>query len=330
MKLRTILTEITVDQALKLFNIDISDVSDATKLKAAFRTASMKAHPDKGGSDAQFNDVQDAYELLQKQGKQATAKFDWAANDEKYKTTGNTILDKISKEFDTNAYKDHLKNIFNIEFTYKLLYSKLDSGFHTARVNMEFADDSRDIVFIIDIYVNITNVIHNNGGLVDGKSNISYPLGISTSVLYKGKKVKISSRDYQVTQNHDVFQNPELVLPKAKLLKFETRASTKKFSKADMLQILTRKYGMGVEGNVAFKRFEQFKPDRVSLQFTRGTFMKMPYWSFTLFTNGKSDRLPYKTYEETNQTAELFGKITTFAKTANSVDEITEYIKKLI
>jgi DnaJ domain len=330
MKLRTILTEITVDQALKLFNIDISDVSDATKLKAAFRTASLKAHPDKGGSDAQFNDVQDAYELLQKQGKNVSAQIDYKAREDKYETTGNNILDKISKEFDTNAYKEHLKNIYNTDFTYKLLSSKLGWGKYTAVVVMEFADDTRDIIFNISMSVDITNVLYNSGGLGDGMTNISYPLGISTSVLFKGKKVKIAVREYSQTRNHDVFQNPELVLPKATLLKFETKSSTKKFSKADMFQILTKKYGMGVEGNVAFKRFEQFKPDRVSLQFTRGTFMKMPYWSFTLFTNGKSDRLPYKTYEENAQTAELFGKITTFAKTANSVDEITEYIKKLI
>jgi hypothetical protein len=330
MKLRTILTEITVDQALKLFNIDISDVSDATKLKAAFRTASMKAHPDKGGSDAQFNDVQDAYELLQKQGKNVSAQIDYKAREDKYETTGNNILDKISKEFDTNAYKEHLKNIYNTDFTYKLLSSKLGWGKYTAVVVMEFADDTRDIIFNISMSVDITNVLYNSGGLGDGMTNISYPLGISTSVLFKGKKVKIAVREYSQTRNHDVFQNPELVLPKATLLKFETKSSTKKFSKADMFQILTKKYGMGVEGNVAFKRFEQFKPDRVSLQFTRGTFMKMPYWSFTLFTNGKSDRLPYKTYEENAQTAELFGKITTFTKTANSVDEITEYIKKLI
>lgn len=330
MKLRTLLNEITLDQALKLFNIDLSDVSDATKLKAAFRTASMKAHPDKGGSDAQFNDVQDAYELLQKQGKNVSAKIDYKAREDKYETTGNNILDKISKEFDTNAYKEHLKNIFNIDFTYKLLSSKLGWGKYTAVVVMEFADDDRDIIFNISMSADITSVLYDSGGLTDGKSNISYPLGISTSVLFKGKKVKIAVREYSQTRNHDVFQNPELVLPKATLLKFETRSSTKKFSKADMFQILTKKYGMGVEGNVAFKRFEQLKPDRVSLQFTRGTFMKMPYWSFTLFTNGKSDRLPYKTYEETAETAELFGKITTFAKTANSVDELTEYIKKLI
>jgi hypothetical protein len=290
----------------------------------------MKAHPDKGGSDAQFNDVQDAYELLQKQGKNVSAQIDYKAREDKYETTGNNILDKISKEFDTNAYKEHLKNIYNTDFTYKLLSSKLGWGKYTAVVVMEFADDTRDIIFNISMSVDITNVLYNSGGLGDGMTNISYPLGISTSVLFKGKKVKIAVREYSQTRNHDVFQNPELVLPKATLLKFETKSSTKKFSKADMFQILTKKYGMGVEGNVAFKRFEQFKPDRVSLQFTRGTFMKMPYWSFTLFTNGKSDRLPYKTYEENAQTAELFGKITTFTKTANSVDEITEYIKKLI
>eukprot|EP00429_Kryptoperidinium_foliaceum_P112001 CAMPEP_0176297402 /NCGR_PEP_ID=MMETSP0121_2-20121125/58703_1 /TAXON_ID=160619 /ORGANISM="Kryptoperidinium foliaceum, Strain CCMP 1326" /LENGTH=87 /DNA_ID=CAMNT_0017638589 /DNA_START=18 /DNA_END=277 /DNA_ORIENTATION=- len=40
--------------------------TDIAALKAAFKAASLKAHPDQGGSDAEFQRVSDAYAALSK------------------------------------------------------------------------------------------------------------------------------------------------------------------------------------------------------------------------------------------------------------------------
>lgn len=40
--------------------------ADSSSLKAAFRKASVRAHPDQGGSDEKFQRVQEAYEALTK------------------------------------------------------------------------------------------------------------------------------------------------------------------------------------------------------------------------------------------------------------------------
>ena len=55
-----------MDQALKALDIDKMDARDAAKLKTAYKTASMKHHPDRGGDVEKMKDVTLAYELLSK------------------------------------------------------------------------------------------------------------------------------------------------------------------------------------------------------------------------------------------------------------------------
>jgi hypothetical protein len=57
---------LSVDQSLKVLELDRSKLGDAQAIKDAYRKAAMKNHPDRGGSAEKMKDVNEAYEVLTK------------------------------------------------------------------------------------------------------------------------------------------------------------------------------------------------------------------------------------------------------------------------
>jgi DnaJ-class molecular chaperone len=49
--------------------LDISPSADFDEIKLAYKRASMKYHPDKGGDEEMFKNIQDAYAILSDEGK---------------------------------------------------------------------------------------------------------------------------------------------------------------------------------------------------------------------------------------------------------------------
>lgn len=60
--------QISIEQALLLFGIDRID--HTTDLKSIYRQQALKYHPDKGGNEAAFKMLVNAYELLREVQKQ--------------------------------------------------------------------------------------------------------------------------------------------------------------------------------------------------------------------------------------------------------------------
>ena len=70
----------TMDVASARRVLRIRGVASAEEVRAAFHRASLRAHPDKGGSEDEFVEVSQAYELL-KGGSSGDVRAGWAAGD---------------------------------------------------------------------------------------------------------------------------------------------------------------------------------------------------------------------------------------------------------
>lgn len=326
MKLKKLLLEITFDQALKVLDFSKSDLGDEGKLKLAFRKAALSAHPDKGGSNEAMRDVNDAYELLKKTTSAASNRFDWEKSDKENLDLGLKILEQLKQKFNTTKFIDHFKQIYSDSFQVKISKERPSSSDRSAwyaGLSAEFFNASRDIVFSIDFHCSIHDVKYDKS-LGSGIGNISYPLGVSAYGFFNNKKLKITQRDYSSTRNHDVLINPELSFPKAKLEKFKTTSVSKVFKKADMILYLTKKLGMTWDGQQA--RIKDV-PKPLAIVFSRGTFMKVPYWSLNLYENSRG--VPGMTYLTLPETIETAQSIEVLVKAVGKTDD-PEQIKKIV
>lgn len=124
MKMKRILLEITLDRALQVLGISATDANDPAKLKAAYRSASLKAHPDRGGSTSIQQDVNAAYELLQKGAKSAaafaTSRSSYDNDRKEYFDLGIAVVRSLKEKLNLTNFLKHFKTIYGDEFQFKL------------------------------------------------------------------------------------------------------------------------------------------------------------------------------------------------------------------
>lgn len=338
MKLKKLLLEITYDAALSALAIDAKSAKDAELLKQAFRKMSLLKHPDRGGSTQEMQTINAAYEFLKKYvgnvgspSGVSRPTTDWDEIGRKYMELGLAVVKKLKTDFNPNAYLQHFNKIYNEVFNYKIENERptenQKGSISTARYDIKFYNNDNSIVFDLDFscYLHDVNKTTSLGG---GMGNISYPLGVVAYGFFNNKKLKITQRDWQRTQNHDVLSNPELVYPKAKLEKFKTTSVTKAFKKADMILYLKNKLTtMKWDGTSVFyirKRLD----DQMQFQFSRYTFMGTGYWRSDFYINGKY-RGGIHTLPETVETAKLFVEMENKINSMTKVSDIEQYVKRV-
>lgn len=341
MKLKRLLVEITFDQALKALNLSKSDVGDAAKIKQAFRQAALKAHPDKGGSNEAMRDVNDAYELLQKQGGRRSsfdssadraAEFERMKRDSeerkaKEKEIGNKVLESLKSKINYNAFVKYFNSIYNDIFVHKIFNerpSPRETWITSAGFVAEFSNPDRSIVFLIEFSASLSDAT-STGSIGSGVGNVSYPLAVRAYGFYNNKKLKITQRDYNKTTNHDVLSSPEIAFPKAKLEKFKGTSVTKVFKKADMITYLVNKLNMPWDGEDARIRDT---PKSISIVFIRSVFMKTPAWQLVVYENSKSIRqIPTVLLPETIESAQAIEVLVKAVKKTDDPEQIKEICK---
>lgn len=339
--MRSILLEITMDQALKALNIDKMDARDASKLKSAYKAASLKNHPDRGGSTEAMKDVNLAYELLSKfaggsstssSSGPSSSKFDWEASRKEYIELGFKVLEILKSTFKIQNFVDHFSKIYSKPFQYKITREwpkQGDRDAHYAGMDVEFFDGSRDIVFKLNFSCYLIDAKYNKS-IGGGYGNISYPLGVSAYGFFNNKKLKITQRDYQRTTDHDVLVNPELAFPSTRLNKFKSTASSKLFRKEDMILTLKNKIDGGEWNRDQFGvRLGDDKPRR-TLAFNRMTFQRMPYWTISYFVGGKYEPVARPgVLAETEDTAKFLIDLANGAK-KTTPDQTIAYLNREI
>ena len=330
MKLKKLLFEITVDQALKVLDFSKSDLGDEGKLKLAFRKAALVSHPDKGGSNEAMRDVNDAYELLKKQTSQQHSFDDYKRQaDERRnndKEIANKILESLKSKINYSAFVKYFNSVYNEIFVHRIFNERPSSSSYYisyAGLTVEFSNPDRSIVFILELSASVSDAT-SSSSLGSGVGNVSYPLGVEAYGFYNNKKLKITQRDYNRTTNHDVLDTPDLSFPKAKLEKFKGTSVTKVFKKADMLTYLTNKLRMTWDGEDA--RIRDLPPT-LSIVFRRITMLRTPVWDLYFFENRRGvPGVKSSSFPETIETAQ---KIEDLVKKVAKTDDVSE-IKSIV
>jgi curved DNA-binding protein CbpA len=326
MKLRRILLEISLDDALQALNLTKSDLGDESKLKLAFRQAALKAHPDKGGSNEAMRDVNDAYELLKKQTNRSNSMDDWKRDREETNKLSLQILEILKSKVDYSSFVRYFNSVYDDIFTHKIVkeYPTTNEKYaYHASFEVQFSNPDRSIIFVLQLYCSTTDA-RRTSSLGSGAGNISFPLGVTAYGFYNNKKLKITQRDWTTTQNHDVLNSPELSFPKAKLEKFKGTSVSKVFKKSDMILYLTKKLGMTWDGQQA--RVKDV-PKPLAIVFSRMTMLRTAAWSLNLYENSRWVREQRTvTFPETIETAQ---KIEDLVKKVANADDAAE-IKSIV
>jgi curved DNA-binding protein CbpA len=329
-----------VEQALDLFGLKQSEVTPE-KVKSTYRKLSLKNHPDRGGDKDKMTLVNVAFDLLKNAKAIAPTvdRSDWKA---KYKEAGKFVLKDLKNKFDYKAFVNYLNKQSEMEFAYEVskeLPRPGDNDPNGAGFNIEFFVPDKTTTFEMHLYVNLLDIVHNNGGL--GVGDISYPLMTTSYGFHNNKKQKLSQNDWKLpkqsgysTNDHSVLREPEKVFPKAKLKKIFSGASNKRaFKKRDMFLALQKRLDAHVNGEFVYIPIGS---DIHSLLIYRSVFMRMPAWG----VNGiyeKHRRVsqgPIVTMAESEETLEFFVKLQKSVKNLkgdkliNKVNSIIEDYKK--
>lgn len=201
-----------------------------TDVKTAYRSMASKSHPDKGGSDADMQRINNAKATLDKlparSGSAASAMKDVQTEWDKAKAF---VIDDLMSRVKPAAFAKHLESIFGEPFTAKL---KEFNSSYSYSITVELKNATNDKMFQMSVHPDVSDMRKSTPSFGSSTSDIPYRVFISGFNFSNNRKQKLS--DFAWTNNSNKFADPETVFPKAKLSKKVTR----KFSKRDMLTAL--------------------------------------------------------------------------------------------
>ena len=331
------LIEMTIRDAMSVLDINTGFDSDA--LKTAFRRASSKNHPDKGGSTEAMQKVNQAYAMLKDSAGGMTRETQMQAHTEKMRDLAVIVRKDLMSNLDLKAYTKHFDALFGEEFAMlvtkvypddaeitRLTKLNYASGVHSVNVHVEWNNHDRTKVFQFNISVGIVNLM-GSGGLA--ASDTTYQMGVQTFAYINGRKIKITARDYTSTAKKAVFTKPESVFPKAKLV----NKKQSKFKKSDMLSALKAEIRADVSGDF---HFIPLKGDQF-LAISRTTMRRVGMWSMNgiwmkkgkySMTRNKDIDFGFYSFMEDEDTLNMFRKVKNMD--AGKVDKFinAEYTKR--
>ncbi len=274
------LIEMSIQDAMDTLGVE--NGFDAAALKTAFRRASSKNHPDKGGSTAAMQKVNQAYDMLKSNVGHVGREAEMNERFKVWRELAAVVRKDLVKNMDVKAYTKHFEKLFGEEFVMvitkvypddaelkRLEGLRHSSVPHYVYFNVEWNNHDRTKVFQLDVSVGMANLM-GAGGLAS--PGTTYQMGVSTFAYINGRKVKITKRDFTHTAKKSVFNKPETVFPKAKLIKKKQT----KFKKSDMLSALKAEIRAETSGEYFFI---PLKGGDKYLAIYRTTMMRKGLWS---------------------------------------------------
>lgn len=262
--IKTLLLEkMTERDARKIFGYKSTDRLDAEDVKKRWRELVKVHHTDRGGSQTNIADVNAAHDILKtiavnytKSSSSGNVDSDpFRESDKKYAFVGEAVLADIENKFKPDVFVDYFKSIFNTDFSYKLKSKIPEKGkkYYSVPTNVslayEFFDVNRDTVFQLGFHVDLTPIVYprQEGGALSGAGK-NFEMYIDAYGFHNNRKQKLHSRDWKFYDTSKVFDDPEVVFPKAKMKKIASGATSKgAFSKRDMESYLKVKLHANVE-----------------------------------------------------------------------------------
>ena len=267
--------ELSYNKALEILNID-SDF-DKKSLSKAYKIASVKSHPDKGGSVEAQQNVNKAFEILSKAGGKDLFNKRPSFEERKQKRADDkeqmqTILSNLFDKFDIDAYTKYFESYAKEKMNHELIISASD---YASTIYLKFVSESGKIFFNIRFY---TQIFINNKSLSGNDDGfIVEKMSTDIEVLVNREKHKMGKSDWSFAKTEKVFKDPKGLFPTAKLKKiFGVAKKPKKLKKADYMTTFKNELKAQISGNDILIRLN----DDSTLYMNRGTMFRKGYYQF--------------------------------------------------
>ena len=313
----------TPQEAFEILGIN---PSEEYNLKKARNQASMKYHPDKGGSVEMQQKVNAAYELLKGSsvGSMKTPqdrKREAEERKAKFTKIAETVLSIIKKSIDLNKFKKYLEDqsgkSLNAEYSEQ---ANLDSYWsNSQQIVLKFSSDDLRTVFYFRMSIPLDKV-ELGKSLGGGGGKASFEAYVDKFVLHNNKENKLGKTTWTWGASSSQIEDPKVAFPKSKLNKiFKGTATARKFSKRDMLRSLQQEFKARLVGDGAYIPID----DIYTLRLVRSVMMRVAAWGI------------YNVYQKQNKEARSigtrFGEVTyaSFLETEETLDWLRELLKEL-
>lgn len=333
MKFLSILREMAVSDALALFKIERSDLSDSSFLKKRYRTLSKKHHPDKpGGSKQMMQQVNDAYETLK--GVTASAsgrvKVDWKAIEAENLEKSIFVRDDLTKQFNPKAFTDYFKGIYNVPFKHEILKTwpekdakRSDGGGFV----VQFYAKDKDPLFHLRVSGSIRDSAKSLGG-----AGITYTTFTDAYGLINLRKIKMGRSDWKWTNKHAFLTNPDKVFPQKVLEKNIKAGKRQAFKKRDMYTALAHR--LKARNDADWTRIPVGKVkgrDGYHILIYRMLFRRIPYWGANgLYKFSRVAQLPFFSMPESEDTIKVLEDIQNAVKSHTDEKKLAATITKML
>jgi hypothetical protein len=314
----------SVQEAMNKLGVDT--VGDQDAIKKAYRDASLKNHPDRGGSKEAMQAINEAYAILKKLAKTGSSPANPSAKEDakaRTKKAIQVITTAMEQAFHPVNFTKHLDDATGLAFTesHKV---QVEHDFYYL-LNAEWR--SGDTVFSLRASVNADQVefVRALGGGGDDEK-FSFKLYIQTSILHDNRRVKFQPREWQFTDSQKAILDPETLFPLVKIQKMigGTGKGKRKFSKRDMLLGLEKLAG-AYTGDLPFVKIPLH--DNFSLIIFRSVIFKMASWDLhsVVYSPGKGqDRQTFRSQSKggfAREDESLLQAIVDFKKKSTSVKD---------
>lgn len=316
------ITEMTKQEALTTLGLSGAFTSDDVKL--AYKKASAKHHPDKGGDVEMMKKVNVAYDLLKNTTGSASSKIDWSEIDQIYKELHAQVIDDLKPKFKPEAFLDYFEKHFKQPFQFSIEWSELPKygSVYFSGFKSKFFNADKSIAFDLSVSVYLTNLRKSGSSSLSTNPDISYDMTIEASGYANRKKQKMSKRDWNFKNDHSVLNTPSKLFPETKMKKIVAEAGsetgeTKKMTRAGFMKALNNEVGVSVWNSSNDAYMVPLKDGAVII--SRYVLMRQAAWTLSNIGNKEgyrfvTDHHVHKTLPEDTKTVEILLKLKTMNK----------------
>jgi len=309
------LLAMSTKEAFDILEIDPKKDYD---LKKAYRKASSKHHPDKGGDVEKMKQVNEAYELLEKQESSQkgfkTSREEWLKREEddkkKNKSKGKIVKDILNKAINIKNYTTYLKKFIKEPLTHTVKIT--GEGGSYIRFTHEFFTKDRKTVFHITITVHLRDVDFSKTLGGGGSDDVALTYYSENYLYHNKRKQKMRRQTVEFKSATGDIIDPKKMFPSATLKKVFAGQKQRKFSKRDFEQGIIKELDASRFAKDAYKIPLM---DDVNLYLTRTVMLRQGIWS------GQGI---YKKHKQVGDTS-----ITFIPESEKALEYLMETIKKM-
>jgi hypothetical protein len=271
-----------VQEALNWLDMDAEKLGDPAVLKKAYRDASMKHHPDRGGTKEAMQKVNEAYEVLRKQKGGFRSPADRAEQDLKAEQAATIMEQGLRNAFNEQKFTDHIEKATGKKFraTSKITRDKTYYGYNV-RLLAEWKSEDGLTTFELRAWADADRFNWGPRQLGAGGQDYSFQVSAYSRIFHETRKVKFKQSDWAASSDSRVVLDPKSMFPASKIKQMMTgKEKKRKFSKRDMLLGLEKLVGAKVwrSGKDDIADVPLGKDDGFTLQMRRMTMMVTALW----------------------------------------------------